>query len=91
MRKLRESDDAIVLTVTLAAEKYAPIQYQSFDVGPFVVQMVVRPEESISDAYERVMVELRALAAKEFAERLAEHLARVRTAASTARGGMGGR
>lgn len=79
------------ITVTLAAEKYAPIQYQSFDIGPFVIRTTRRPGETIAEVFARVMPELRAQAAQEFAARLPEHLARVKAAAQAARGGGVGR
>lgn len=76
-----------VLTVVLGLEKYAPIQYHSFDVGPFTAQTELRPGETVGQAYQRLMDELREMQKKEFEARLAEFLGRVRTAASAARGG----
>lgn len=77
------------ITITFGAQKYAPIQYQSFDIGPFTVRTVRRPGETFAEVYARVAPELRAMAEQEFKERLAEHLARVKLAAGAARGGTG--
>ena len=75
------------VTITLAAEKYAPVQYHSFDVGPFMVRTRRRPGETLMQVYERVMPELRAMSDKAFHETLPVHLARVKEAATSARGG----
>ncbi len=75
------------VTIILAAEKFAPVQYHSFDIGPFMVKTTTRPGETLTDARKRVMPELRRQAEEEFKERLTEHLERVRRAASQARGG----
>lgn len=77
----------IEVTVVLATEKFAPIQYHSFDVGPFMVKTTQQPGESIAQVYGRVMPELRKLQAEEFRERLPAHLAMVKAAATSARGG----
>ena len=74
------------VTVILAAEKFAPVQYHSFDIGPFMVKTTRRPGETLGEVRARVWPELRAMATAEFAERLPEHLARVRAAATAARG-----
>jgi hypothetical protein len=74
------------VTVVLAAEKFAPVQYHSFDVGPFMVKTTRRPGETLREVRARVMPELCAQQEAEFNERLPLHLARVRSAATAARG-----
>lgn len=83
---VEEDEGGDVVTVVLAAEKFAPIQYHSFDVGPFMVQTTRRPGETIKEVWARVMPILRALQEEEFRQRLPEHLSRVRAAGSAARG-----
>jgi hypothetical protein len=74
------------VNVILGAEKYAPIQYHSFDVGPFMVKTTRQPGETLEQVYERVMPVLRAMQAEEFKKELPLHLERARTAANAARG-----
>lgn len=76
-----------VVTFTLGAEKFSPVQYQTFDVGPFSASTTLRSGETIKGAYERVMGELRAVFKAEFEVRLREHLERVKAAGASARGG----
>jgi hypothetical protein len=86
-RLIEDTAETNIVTVTLGAQKFAPIQYQSFDVGPYAVTTAARPGESIADVHARVMPELRAMAAKDYAESLRAHLDGVRQAAQGARGG----
>lgn len=74
------------VTVTLGAQKFAPIQYHSFDVGPYVIKTVRFPGESYAGVYARVMPELRAMAQRDYEAALPEHLERVKKAAGAARG-----
>lgn len=49
------------LSITIGAEKYSPVKYRSFDVGPFSATVVVRPDETGADAAMRcyrVLLEL---------------------------------
>lgn len=41
------------LTVTLGAETFAPVAYNSFTVGPFSTTVTVREGEGVEDAYMR--------------------------------------
>lgn len=75
------------VTVVWGAEKYAPIQYHSFDVGPFMVKTTRQAGETLAEVRARVWPALRAQAEAEFKERLALHLANARTAGTAARGG----
>lgn len=81
-----EDEGGDEVTVVLAAEKFAPIQYHSFDIGPFMVKTVRQPGETLKEVYARVMPQLRALQEEEFRTRLPEHLSRVRAAGNAARG-----
>lgn len=76
-----------VLTVTLGAQKFAPVQYHSFDVGPYVAQVELEAGETFEQARERTMSKLRAMADADFAEQLQSFLQRVKLAAGAARGG----
>lgn len=76
-----------VVTVILGAEKYAPIQYQSFDVGPYMVQVEAAPGETIEAVYARVMPILQAQRDADFKKELVGYLDRVRQAAQAAKGG----
>ena len=74
------------ITIILGQEKYAPVQYHSFDVGPFIVKTTRRPGETVAEVYERLMPELRACSQRAFDEALPRFLERVRAAAAAARG-----
>lgn len=50
------------VTVTWAEERFSPIQYNSFGVGPFSVTGLVRIGESRADAARRLYAELNAFA-----------------------------
>ena len=80
-----------VVTVTMGAEKFAPVQYHSFDIGPFMVSTVRRPGETMEAVRARVMPALREMAREEFEARLPLFLARVRQAGAAAQGAAGRR
>ncbi len=50
------------VTVTYGIERYSPVQYQHFEVGPFMATSDVRPGETIASATARVHGELAAFA-----------------------------
>lgn len=75
------------VTIIIGAEKYAPVQYHSFDVGPFIVKTVRRPGESIAQVFARVKPQLQEMSEITYKESLARFLARVRDASNAARGG----
>lgn len=75
------------LTVTWGAEKFSPVQYQNFDVGPLAVTIAREPGLSVEDAHARAMTRLRELVQVQFEEQLRDFLARVKQAATVARGG----
>lgn len=75
------------VTITMGAEKFAPVQYQTFDVGPFSATTTLQPGETIKAAYDRVMGELRVIFKAEFETRLREHLERVKAGGAAARSG----
>lgn len=74
------------VTIIFGAEKYAPVQYHSFDVGPFIVKTTRLPGETMTELYQRVTPALREFSQVAFKEALERFLERVRTAASAARG-----
>lgn len=79
------------VTVTLGVEKFAPVQYQSFDVGPFSLTVTSRPGETVEEAALRGLASLRAVQRKDFEVRSKEFLERVRGAALAAAQGKGTR
>lgn len=74
-----------VVTVTLGAQKFAPVQYHSIDVGPFSMTTTVGVGESIADVNARCLPQLQALVDAAFAAELPKFIERVRTAAQAAR------
>lgn len=82
-----EDEGGDSVRVVLGVQKFAPVQYHSFDVGPFEVLATRGAGETIADVWARVMPELRALASKEYEVACVEFFARVKAAATAARGG----
>lgn len=66
------------VTVTLGAQKFSPVQYHTFDVGPYSLEVEVRAGESYRDACHRGLAELKAIAEHEFEEALKLFTARVK-------------
>lgn len=62
------------VTVTFAPEKYAPIQFHSFDLGPFIARTKVRPDETGEEALIRAYKVLEAFARKTYPQKRDEHL-----------------
>jgi uncharacterized protein (DUF2336 family) len=75
------------IAVTWGEETYSPVQYQSFRVGAFTLRGRVLPGETYEGAHARLLNAARACAAEQFRVQLADHLDRVRVAASAAKGG----
>lgn len=78
------------VTYTWAEERYSPIQYQTFGVGPFSYTTEVREGETPEQAMDRARDFVKALAKKEYLEKCASFPARVynaRKAASEASSG----
>jgi hypothetical protein len=46
------------VTVFFGEQKFSPVQYQSFSVGPFIMKTKVRPGESPEDAMARAYAAL---------------------------------
>jgi hypothetical protein len=74
-----ESD---VITVVYGQQKFAPVQYHSFDIGPFSMSTTPRPGETYEQAYERAYGFLESCAKNAYKSALAAFLLRVRDAAA---------
>lgn len=72
------------ITVTWGAEKYAPIQYNNFDVGPFSTTTTIREGETAEEATDRAKAFLATLAREEFDKKSVGFPSRVRAAAEAA-------
>lgn len=74
------------LTVTWGAEKFAPIQYHSFDMGPLSVTVASEPGLTLAEAHARAIGHLKLMAEHQFEEQLAGFVERAKKAAAAARG-----
>lgn len=83
--------DATILTVTWGKEGFSPIQFHTFEVGPYTASTTIRPGETMGQAAERLRRQLAGLVEAEFPRKLEEYLRRVRLAADGARSLKGGR
>lgn len=54
---------------TWGREKFSPVAYNDFDIGPFEAEGTIRPGESIGQAHERIYSELATFAEKARAEK----------------------
>ena len=75
----------VQVMVTLGVEKFAPVQYQSFDVGPFSVTLTTQPGETVQEAMSRGLAMLYIVQRADFEARSKAFLERVRLAAGAAR------
>lgn len=91
MENNEDRNGGVQVTVTLGAEKFAPVQYHSFDVGPFSLTVTTRKGESIEEAAARGMASLYAVQKRDFEARSKAFLERVRAAALLAAQGKGTR
>ena len=73
------------ITVTYGAQKFSPVQYQLFDVGPFSMTTTVKPDETPEQAYARAYAFLAGCAKAAFATAKVEFLQRVRDAGESTR------
>jgi hypothetical protein len=76
------------ITITYGQQKYAPVQYHSFDVGPFLCEVDV--DDGCNEAFKNAVCKkayefLRAQAAESFKVQLQEFLTRVKEAAAATR------
>lgn len=63
-------DEGEEITVTSGEELFAPIQYNSFRVGPLHYKTTVRATETLHEAYTRARVALELMMRDEFAAKL---------------------
>jgi hypothetical protein len=80
-----EDDQEFTLTVTWGAEKFAPIQYHSFDVGPLSLTVSNEPGLTPVQLHARALAHLKEMAEAQFAEQLAGFLDRAKRAAAAVR------
>ena len=73
------------VTAIWATEKFAPVQYQSFDVGPFIVRTKVREGETGIEAFKRAYAACRAAARSTYPEKRDEFIANVHDAVEKTR------
>lgn len=65
------------VVATFAPEKFAPIQFHSFDIGPFIAKTKVREGETGEEAMQRAYNVARNFARKTFPEKRDEFFDRV--------------
>ena len=73
------------VTVTLGKELFCPVQYYSFEVGPYSITTQVREGETVEEACTRARKRLEAVQAEDFELKLRGHLERIRSASATTR------
>lgn len=73
------------ITLTYGEQLFAPIQYNSFRVGPFTLTVTVRPGETASAATARGLKVLGEVAAAAYKEARDDFFARAKDAANAAR------
>lgn len=78
-------EEADTVTATFGEEKFSPIQYQSFAVGPFFAKTKVKPGESLEQALGRAYEACRAAARLCYKEKRDEFIANVAAADQAAR------
>lgn len=61
-----------IVTVTFARELYAPVQYNSCEVGPFSITREVQPGETVEQALESINAQLTEFASKARKAKLVE-------------------
>jgi hypothetical protein len=76
-----------VITVVYAAQKFSPISYQTFDVGPLSMTTSVQPGETLDQSHARAWNWLKAKAKAQFVDQLADFLDNVRAAGAAVKGG----
>lgn len=69
------ADEGTEVTVCWGEEKFSPMQYNSFGVGPFFAKGKTRPGESIYDASQRLMQDIAAFAERERSRKVKDYLA----------------
>ena len=75
------------LTVTWGAEKFAPVQYHSFDMGPLSVTVASEPGLTLAEAHARALAHLKQMAEAQFNEQVVAFAERVKLSAAAVRGG----
>jgi hypothetical protein len=57
------------VTVTWSEERFAPVQYHSFGIGPFWMTTKIRPDETPEQAMERAYTALDAVARRLYSQK----------------------
>jgi len=81
------NDDREVVEVTYGLQKFSPVSYQTFDVGPFSIRITKSDHETEEQAFKRGYAFLERQARVAFKAQLADFLQNVKEAAEAARGG----
>jgi hypothetical protein len=85
-----ERDAGDLVSVTWGAEKFSPVQYHTFDLGPFSYTTKVRPGETPAEAAQRAYKVCERIARETYVDKRDEFLRNVREAASAAKAARGG-
>jgi hypothetical protein len=72
-------------TLTWGKELFSPVQYVNFEVGPFHVNIVIRPDETQEEAIARGNLFLTSLARADFEKKSRGFLVRVKRSVSIAK------
>jgi hypothetical protein len=73
------------VTITYGQQKFAPVQFHSFDVGPFSCEVEISDDMDANEECKQAYAFLRRQAEEAFKIQLQEFLPRVREAAAATR------
>jgi len=81
------ADDIVYqsVTVTLGKELFCPVQYYSFEVGPYSLTTQIREGETVEEACARARKRLEVVQAEDFELKVRGHLERIRAASAITR------
>ncbi len=71
------------LEVTWGGERFSPVQYHTFDVGPISVRIRPAPDELVNQVYRRAYEMVDRYGNQMFQKKLNDHLERVRIASAS--------
>lgn len=77
VEKKQDLDVGDEVTAFFATEKFAPVKYFSFDIGPFIYKTKVRSGETADEAMARAYAVVESFARKTYKTKLGEFLDRV--------------
>lgn len=86
MKKAEDLSDQIDwIEVSWGPEKFSPISFHSFDVGPFTARAKLRPGDTVAQTIARLTEELAKLGAEQFERELVAYCKRVGKSADEVR------